>query len=110
MQSLCPFRVGDTFSLLVTYYDGLGEPIDLVAQSIVPSSQVRTGAGALIATLDVTVLNQTTNKGQYTLSCADTTTWPENAQLYADIKYVTGGTVTTHTDRFGVLTAEGITQ
>lgn len=108
MQLLPAIKIGDTFSAVVTYRDATGVPINLTTAAVVPSSQVRDGNNTLVATLTVAILNQTTNPGQYTLT-ADTTLWPPNTQLVSDIKYVTGGTVITHSDRFGVPTISAVT-
>ena len=78
-------------------------PVDLTGWTI--TSQVRTPYGSLIGAVNATLLNQTTNKGQYRLH-ADTDTWSIGLQLW-DIKYSyddgLGGEVITYTETVELL-------
>ena len=86
---------GDTFSVSVTVTeDDLVTPIDMAGWTV--DCQLRTAAGALIEDLVVTETDY--SSGEFTLSCDDTTEWPELA-LRSDIQYtdLSGTIISTET-------------
>lgn len=91
MQTLTPFKRGDAFQLGATAKDAAGVTIDLTLVTI--RSQVRTAAAALVAELLVSKANQTTDKGEFALSCVDTTAWPPG-YLVIDIEQRVGAGIT----------------
>lgn len=89
-QRLPYFKQGDTFQLGATYLDADGLPIDLT--SITIKAQLRTASGDLIDTLTISKANQTTAKGQFSLSATavQTTGWPTGIAR-GDIKLTLNG-------------------
>lgn len=85
-------KAGETLSMLVTYTDGAGDPISLTGKTI--TSQIRTQSLELLDDLMVTIADQTTNTGQFTLSATDemTSAWPIGSLIF-DVKIVQGSTV-----------------
>jgi hypothetical protein len=81
---------GSTVSWACELKNAAGQAIDL-ADSVI-TSQLRQQNGALVADLTVTLLDQTTNRGKFTLS-ADTSAWPVDS-LQIDIRREVGGVVT----------------
>jgi hypothetical protein len=84
-----PFKQSDTFILACTYRED-GTPVDLTTFEI--ASQVRDSSGTLVADLTVTLADQGTDPGVFTLSCADTSPWPIDL-LPCDIQFTLDGNV-----------------
>lgn len=84
MKSIAPFKRGDTFSLSCTWKVE-NQPTSIVGLTI--NSQIRSGAGALVATLQVVPDDQITNPGKYALipTNPDTSKWPLG-NAYCDIQ------------------------
>lgn len=84
MKSIAPFKRGDTFSLACTWKVD-NQPTSIVGLTI--NSQIRSGTGALVATLQVVADDQTTNPGKYALIPIDpdTSKWPLG-DAYCDIQ------------------------
>ena len=97
-------KAGDTFSASAIYKDSSDNAIDLTDYTI--ESQVRDMQGNLLSSLTIVKLNQTTDKGKYTLSC-DTSSWPI-ASVQWDVKYTINGTVV-HTDTQKISVVQSIT-
>lgn len=101
MQKL-PFKRGDSFSLLGTV-DG-----DVTGWTI--ASQIRTSAGALVATLTAAVTSASADLSVYTLTApGPTTAWPIE-DLRCDIQYTTGAGIIDSTETFVIQMVEDITQ
>lgn len=112
MESIANFKAGDTFRLHVTYKDGpVGSevPTSLTVAGLTPTCQIRNGT-VLVATPVVTILDQGTNPGEFTLhvTAANTATWPTKA-LQSDIKYTTSGGEIISTDTFKIPVIDRVT-
>ncbi|MFN4328289.1 MAG: hypothetical protein ACK4FF_05380 [Limnobacter sp.] len=78
---------GDTFEVQATYSDSSdGSPINLTGYTI--ASQIRHPGGALVATLAVTIPDQSVpaNLGKFTMRVNNTASWPVTDLLW-DIQY-----------------------
>ena len=107
MKSITNFKRGDTMLLSATYkVDGVATDVT----NIDIASQIRTSGNALVATMAVTKLNQTTKTGQFTLSptVADTTNWPLGV-LCCDIQFSQEGSVRS-TETFQIVTVREVTK
>lgn len=101
MQKL-PFKRGDSFSLLCTV-DG-----NVTGWTI--ASQIRTSAGALVATLTAAVTSASADLSVYTLTApGPTTAWPIE-DLRCDIQYTTGAGIIDSTETFVIQMVEDVTQ
>lgn len=69
-----PFKRGSTLSWPAVWRDSLGATVDLTDSTI--EMQLRKNSGALIDTLTITLLDQVTNRGAFTISADDTSEWP----------------------------------
>lgn len=101
MQTLASFKRGDVFQIGGTAKDSAAAKIDITLVTI--RSQVRTPDGALVAELLVNKSNQTTHKGEFALSCTDTTGWPVGYVLIDIEQRVGGGITSSETMRLPVL-------
>jgi len=84
-MSVVDIKRGAALSLMLTFTDDNGVPVNLGACAL--SSQVRTTAHDLVATLPVTV---TATAGVATVLVPDTTQWPLGT-LLCDVRLVTNG-------------------
>lgn len=106
-MALYEHKRGATLSLPVDYE---GSP-NLTGYTVTSQIRKNNVAKTLLATLTVTLANQTTNPGRVTLSCADsvTATWAAG-DYKCDIKYVSGAGVATPTDTFDFRVVENVTE
>lgn len=91
MQTLASFKRGDVFQIGGTAKDPAAAKIDITLVTV--RSQVRTLDGTLVAELLVSKSDQTTNKGEFSLSCLDTTAWPPG-YVFIDIEQRVGSGIT----------------
>jgi len=108
MQTLAPFKRGDSFSLTCTYQVA-GVPASLSGMTV--TAQIRNSYGlTLIDNFTITVLDQTSYIGQFVMvpNTADTSGWPLGS-LLCDIKISASG-VTKHSDSFSIPVVERVTQ
>ncbi len=106
MQTLAPFKRGDSFFLTATY------KVDGVPQSILGfdiESQVRNSYGMnLVDDFSISILESGENNiGQFVISELDTSAWPIGSML-CDIKLSAAG-VSKHSDSFLIPVIERIT-
>lgn len=107
------FKRGDTFSLLCTYSDSDGDPIDLLGYTI--TSQVR--RLQFEESLDVAIIDE--GAGQFSLTRAPLFTqyWPVTDNpgqkpldpIFCDVRFELGGAVV-RTETFAIRVAFDITQ
>lgn len=101
--SVLSIKRGDSFKLVATYTDELGQPIDLTPYTI--TSQIRTPAYQIVSTLVTTKSTQSgATLGQYILDTqSGTGTWPVGDLLW-DIQYDNGiSTISTDTMNITIL-------
>jgi len=84
MKSIAPFKRGDTFTIACTW-KVQNQPTNISGLTI--KSQIRSSAGALVATLRVVADDQIANPGKYALipTDPDTSKWPLG-DAYCDIQ------------------------
>jgi hypothetical protein len=87
-------KQGDTFEVICTYKDSMGQALNLSTSNITIRSQVRSKTGTLVADLVYAMLDQSTYPGKYSLSVASTAEWPIGILLW-DIEYTQDGIITT---------------
>lgn len=109
MQTLAPFKRGDSFLLTCTY------KVEGIAQSVIGldiASQLRNSYGmSLVDDFTVTVLEDgETNIGKFAISPSnqDTSGWPLGS-LLCDVKLGSSG-AWKHSDSFSIPVVERITQ
>ena len=106
MQSLAPFKRGDTFSLACTYKSA-GVATSITGLTI--KAQVRNPFNmSLVSELTVVAGNQSTAAGTFTLISSDTTAWPIG-NLVCDIQITSGSTIRS-SDSFYIPVIEDVTQ
>lgn len=104
MLSLPDIKRGDTFSIGCFSSDG-GVPTDL--SNVTIRSQIRSAATKkLVQALDITLLDQTTNTGKFSI-VADTSEWPIGTVLM-DIE-IRDGSVTVSTETLQLRVVQDIT-
>lgn len=99
---------GDTLSLGLTW-DEEGEPIDLTGYTI--AAQLRDARDELVMALTVAIADQTTQRGQFTLTAtaAQTALWPV-APLSCDVQFTAPSTVVVSSATFVVQVERDITR
>ncbi len=88
MQTLSSFKRGDTFSFIAAIASTSGTPLTGAASDLL--CQIRNKADKLYCDLTIT---ETQTPGSYLFITSDTLDWPCGVDLYLDIQYTTGGTV-----------------
>lgn len=92
---------GDTFLASATYTDSDDVPIDLTPITI--TSQVRDYQDNLLTTMEITKLDQVTDKGKYQIKSPDSYEFPVGKH-FCDIQYDSSGViVSTETIEFQVV-------
>lgn len=108
MQTLAPFKRGDTFSLACTWKQ-LG--VATTVTGLVIAAQIRNLIGmTLIVDLAVVVSDQSINPGAFILvpAISDTSAWPIGS-LICDLQ-ITNGTTIRSSDSFLIPVIEDITK
>ena len=98
---------GDTLTLGLLWEEG-GSAIDLTGYTV--AAQIRTRTDVLIAALTVTVADQTTQRGRFTITATATATaaWPIGS-FECDIQFTIAGVVTS-SETFGFNVVKDITR
>lgn len=102
-------KVGDSLSWAITLKDDVtGTPVNLTGFTV--TSQFRTLSGTLIATAVITIANQGTNPGEFTLVIADGNVFRDAPKpVFTDIQFVDGGGLTTSSDLIKLKLIQDIT-
>ena len=108
MESLKEFKTGDTFSLVCTYKQE-GSPVELPVDAEI-RAQIRTRTKELVSDTTVTILDQSSNVGKFTVNAfpADTSDWV-TGKHFMDIE-VTIDDIIRSTETFLVPVIEDITK
>lgn len=89
MQTLSPFKRGDTFSFIAAIASTSGTPLTGAASNLL--CQIRNKVDKLYSDLTIT---ETSTPGSYLFITNDTLDWTCGTDLYLDIQYTVGGIVT----------------
>jgi hypothetical protein len=101
---------GDTFRLQCVLRDGTPlTPVSLTGASI--RAQVRTTKAALVAVLTVTIANQSTSRGAYSLTATpeETEAWPLG-NLECDVEYTFASGDVASTPTFSIRVLPDVTR
>lgn len=103
MPTTAPIKRGDSILFSCRYAEN-GAPVDITTYEI--RSQVRAHDGSLIDSLSVTLLNQTTHPGQFTLTA--TKAWPTGRHV-CDVVFSANRQVRS-TETFEIQIVDGVTE
>lgn len=94
-------KIGATLSFTGIASDSSDVPIDLTGYTL--TSQARDTRGTLVGTATISVSNQGTDPGEFTLSVPATTTddWSEGTVLF-DVRLESGGGVVDYTETVAI--------
>ena len=108
MNVALKLKRGSTFARKCVYSSG-NAPVNLTGSTV--RASVRNKSAALIEELTVTLANQGTSPGQFTLGAApaETATWPADV-LSCDFRIEDALGVVTHSETFFILVENAVTQ